>query len=257
MNWINLNIATLNSAEFVGSDPEQRATWLCLLAYCCLQENGGRIVGCREWKDRRWQQLIRVTAREISADCELWTWDGDDLVVAFYPEEREAEVQQMRSIGSSKSQRKAEAARENGKHGGRPKNPTKPNEKPNEEEPNSTQREPIERKGKEEKGIGKEENESALWVRPDDWPTLETVQAHAKSQMTTGITPECAESFWNDCESAGWTNRNGHPIRDWRPLLANYARRWNDRERIKPPPNGTPKHRAGEYPEPPIQIPML
>jgi uncharacterized protein YdaU (DUF1376 family) len=93
--------------------------------------------------------------------------------------------------------------------------------------------------------------------RPDDWPTLETVKAHARSQMATGITPECAESFWNDCEAAGWLNRNGHPIRDWRPLLTNYARRWNERERVKAPPNGTPKHRQGEFPETAVSLPDL
>jgi len=110
MNWINLNIATLSSSEFVGSDPEQRATWLCLLAYCCLQENGGRIAECREWKDRRWQQLVRVTAKEASDTCELWQWDGNDIVVMFYPLEKEREIKQKR-----------ETAKTNGSSGGRPR----------------------------------------------------------------------------------------------------------------------------------------
>jgi hypothetical protein len=110
MNWINLNIATLSSPEFVGSDPEQRATWLCLLAYCCLQENGGRIVDCREWKDRRWQQMVRVTAKEAQDTCDLWQWDGNDLVVEFYPVEKQREIQQKR-----------DNARTNGASGGRPR----------------------------------------------------------------------------------------------------------------------------------------
>jgi hypothetical protein len=65
MIWLNLNVATLDSEEFVGSDPVERATWLCLLRYCVGQENGGRIAGCKKWKDSHWQQLCRVTLREI------------------------------------------------------------------------------------------------------------------------------------------------------------------------------------------------
>ena len=34
MNWLNLSIQTLDSENFLGSDPVERATWLCLLRYC-------------------------------------------------------------------------------------------------------------------------------------------------------------------------------------------------------------------------------
>lgn len=109
MEWINIHVSVLDSVEFVGCEPVEQATWLKLLRFAIGQENGGVIVGCAGWKDRKWQQLTRCTKREVTAECDLWTWDGDDLTVAFYPTEKEAEVK---------------AKRENGKRGGRPKKET-------------------------------------------------------------------------------------------------------------------------------------
>ena len=111
MEFLNLHLPkTLRSAEFIGSDPVCRATWLCLMGYCAETENGGRIVGCREWKDRKWQQICGITLREVSADSDLWTWQGDDLFVVHYPLEAETNLKTKREI-----------ARTNGQTGGRRK----------------------------------------------------------------------------------------------------------------------------------------
>ena len=110
MDWINLHTSTLDSAEFIGADPTRRATWLCLLRYCCGQENGGRVVDCASWSDRRWQQLARVTKREVTTASDLWTWDGNNLVVWAYPVDREQEIKTKRDV-----------ARANGRKGGRPR----------------------------------------------------------------------------------------------------------------------------------------
>jgi len=110
MNWINLNVNVLDSEEFLGAEPTERGTWLCLLRYCCGQENGGKIEGANAWKDRKWQQVVRVTLKEVQASCDLWRWEGDDLFVEFYPEDKEAEIRQKR-----------ENAKTNGARGGRPK----------------------------------------------------------------------------------------------------------------------------------------
>jgi hypothetical protein len=109
MNWINIETTTLDAEEFVGSDPTARATWLCLLRFCCGQENGGVIKGCKSWPDRKWQQLARVTKAEVETDSALWSWDGENLCVWRYPTDKETEVQHRR-----------ERARTNGKTGGRP-----------------------------------------------------------------------------------------------------------------------------------------
>jgi hypothetical protein len=106
MNWLNLNITVLDSEEFLGADPIQRATWLCLLRYCIGQENGGRIKGAKDWTDRKWQQVVRVTGEEVTSTCDLWTWDGDEVVVNFYPAEKETEVRQKRETAKSNSARR-------------------------------------------------------------------------------------------------------------------------------------------------------
>lgn len=99
MEFINIHIAHLNSAAFKGSEPICRATWLMLLQFCCTQENGGRIESCHEWGDRRWQQICAVTLKEVRTKCDLWSWEGPDLVVAFYPAKKEAEVRAKREAG--------------------------------------------------------------------------------------------------------------------------------------------------------------
>lgn len=109
MNWLNLHVSVLDSEDVCGCEPVERATWLFLLRYCVGQENGGRIANCREWKDRKWQQVVRVTGREVNAECSLWHWDGNDLVVCYYPTEKEDELRKKR-----------ETASDNGRKGGRP-----------------------------------------------------------------------------------------------------------------------------------------
>lgn len=108
MDWLNIHRSTLASEEFLGCEPTHRATWLCLLAYCADQENGGTIKGADQWGDRKWQQVVRITKAEALDVCPLWNWVGPDLVVWAYPVEKEAEVVRNR---------------ENGKRGGRPVKP--------------------------------------------------------------------------------------------------------------------------------------
>ena len=98
MEWLNLHTSILDSEEFIGSAPTDRATWLCLLRFCAGQENGGTIRECAAWTDRKWQQLARITKREIDAVCELWCWDGNNLVVRFYPITRENQIRNNRLI---------------------------------------------------------------------------------------------------------------------------------------------------------------
>ncbi len=144
MNWLNLNIQTLDSENFIGSDPTERGTWLCLLRYCIGQENMGTINDCSEWADRKWQQLVRITKKEVNRKCDLWKWEGNNLVVWGYPADKEAEIQHLREIGKSNSEAKRQAAKANGAKGGRPRN--NPTENPTETE-QKTHAEPIERKG--------------------------------------------------------------------------------------------------------------
>ena len=101
MEWIKLDLKTLDSPEYGGSEPVERATWVNLTGYCAKQENGGRILDCASWPDRMWQQICGVTQGETRLECDLYHWDGDDLVVAFYPIKTEEIVQSRREAGKA------------------------------------------------------------------------------------------------------------------------------------------------------------
>jgi hypothetical protein len=158
MEWLNLHTSILDSPAVVGSDPIERGTWLMLLRFCIGQENSGKIADCRAWKNRKWQQLVRVTQKEVLTRSDLWSWEGNDLIVTHYPLDKQLEIQQMRDLGKRTSEAKRTAAKANGTLGGRPaKNPT---ENPT-TEPTETHAKPIEGKGKEIGREGEEEEEAA------------------------------------------------------------------------------------------------
>lgn len=151
MEWLNIHTKTLDSEAVIGADPIERGTWLMLLRYCIGQENGGVIIDALNWKDRKCQQLLRVTHKEITTPSSLWEWKGHDLHVTHYPIQKEEEVRTNRI---------------NGKRGGRPphKTHTKPPGLISLNPPESDRLEIAEternRKGK-EKGIGKEGEDAA------------------------------------------------------------------------------------------------
>lgn len=102
MDWLNIHIAKqIRSPAAIGSAPSELGTWVRVLAYCCEQENGGRIIGGASWKDRQWQQTCAVTLRELRSADRLIQFDGADVIVNGYPAEKEAEVQRARRRASA------------------------------------------------------------------------------------------------------------------------------------------------------------
>ncbi len=99
MNWLNIHTSTLRTPEFISSEPVERATWLCVLSYSAEQENGGRLLGAAHWTDRQWQQTCGVTRLEVREAVKLLRIDGDDVLVAFYPDDKEKEVRARRLNG--------------------------------------------------------------------------------------------------------------------------------------------------------------
>jgi hypothetical protein len=101
VDWINLHIpSVIRSPEFIGSSPAERGTWVCVLAYACEIECGGRLVGAAGWKDRQWQQACGVTMREVRAAGRLLQVDGLDVMVNGYPIAKEREVVAKRGAGA-------------------------------------------------------------------------------------------------------------------------------------------------------------
>lgn len=214
MNWLNIPLAILDSEEFVGSTPTERGTWLCLQRYCCGQENGGRITDAKSWKCRKWQQIVRVTLKEVTTDCDLWSWDQDDLIVWEYPAEKETEIK---------------TKRENGKRGGRPNKKPRDNHMVSDSETTRLDSAETERN---RKGIGKEgeeEKEDSDRPRP---PKFDEVAAFAKS-ANMGISQECVEAFFDEMESVEWTYR-GQPCVSrtaWQARFRRFATKWINNER--------------------------
>ncbi len=119
MEWLNLHTSVLDSPEFLGAEPLDRATWLCLLRYCMGQENGGTIaIEAKGWSDRKWQQVVRITLTESQRNCPLWNWSDRGLTVLHYPIAKQREVQEKRRAGKlggqARTQAKTQASRSNG-----------------------------------------------------------------------------------------------------------------------------------------------
>ena len=190
MHWININIDALQSMEYKRSNPTKRATWLSLLGYCCQHETGGRITGCRDWSDREWLQVCGVTKEEVLTDSLLCTFDGDDLLVAFYPLSQEQAIR---------------AKREAGKKGGRPRKLDAP------QTPELQAKEPyglpdgsdsFKRKEKEGKGKeGKEKNTLSDDAPPAEDGVLELIEevdtppAKPKTPKKKAFVPPSREEF--------------------------------------------------------------
>lgn len=194
MEYINIPLYVIRSNEYIGADPTQRATWLSLVAWSCDQENMGRIAGARSWGDRRWMQSCGVMASEVAESCGLFHWDGDDLVISFYPADAQREIE-----------RKREIARANGRKGGR-----KPTPEPMPEtnvgsdvgnQPRIANEAPLEseKKGKEKKGnIGGETTtvNSTPWGESPAAPVLPAVPHESFPGLSPGTSPSYGSSAW-------------------------------------------------------------
>ena len=186
MNWLNLQTSVIRSPEYVGCDPVQRATWLNLMIYCAEQENGGVIPDCASWKDRRWQQTCGVTKPEVDDQCDLWSFDGENLTIWAYPAEKQEEIQKMRESGARGGKKRAENA---AKSKEKQDSSSPPSSLPS--SPPST-----ERKGKEEKGIlpptpQSEASESAEDFYAENMPT-----ANAQSMLDLEKRVQSLKSGW-------------------------------------------------------------
>ena len=109
VKFLGILTSARTAPEFIGVEPVQRATWLCLMLFCAEHETGGVIAGCRQWGDRRWMQTCGVTKAEILVESTLFRFAGNDLVVWGYQEEYEASVLARREAGRKGGLRSGEA----------------------------------------------------------------------------------------------------------------------------------------------------
>lgn len=112
MDWINIHTGTMHSEAVLDASPVQLATWLKLLHYCCLQENGGRLTGAKAFDDRKWLRMANVTKEEVQDGDRLWRWRGEDLLVSFYPSDKELIVKRNREVGAKGGKASGQSRRE-------------------------------------------------------------------------------------------------------------------------------------------------
>lgn len=211
MDWLNIHRSTLAAEEFLGCDPIQRATWLCLLAYCADQENGGRIDGAEAWGDRKWQQVVRITRDEVHDNCPLWEWSDGCVIVWAYPVEKEEEVRRNRA---------------NGGKGGRPPKPENNQvvtsglssgltQTITQTEPSGGHSAETEGKGigKEEEGKRKGKNKGASV--PRFVPPTEAEWVAYCTETWPEWHPTSAGNSYAHYQGTGWRTKAG-PVKDWK-----------------------------------------
>ncbi len=242
MEFINIPTSLFSSPEYIGAEPIQRATWISLLAWCCEQENGGIIEGCRSWGMRRWMQTCGVTDQEISVENKLYHFDGNNLIVFGYPHEIQASVQTRRKT-----------SRENGKLGGRPRKTdigtSVETEKETHEKPISV----ISKNPEETQPVifeNPEETQPVIFENPEENPaktvrkegrkegihpltpspcTVEEVEDHLRTaafagrvRLTPDQIPDCATAYWGSRDAVNWT-RSGIPVTKWQSDAISFA----------------------------------
>lgn len=224
MEYLNVHVSIIRSPEYMGSEPISRATWWNLMGYCAEQENGGRISGAASWPDRRWQQTCGVTLKEVKSACDLVAWDGEDLVVKFYPAEKEEEVR-----------RKREGGRAGGIRSGMSRS-TPSSSASSTPSPDTRSTPSTERKGKERKGMeGNGEPEAvgtASAVPSSASPSAsrstsrpETVAEAVDYFATQGSSPDEAAIFFDHFQANGWRQAGKTLMRDWQAAARNWIRR--------------------------------
>ena len=206
MNWLPISTSTRTSPEFIGSEPIQRATWLCLMLYCAEHETGGVIRDCASWGDRRWMQTIGSTKAEVLADCALFRFVGDDMVVWGYDPDYERIVRDKRIIGKRGGMASA-ASRKRNKL---------------DECLNHTLNHTVQRIGEEGMGMDRRvENAHAgeivtLSGMKASPPTMDEVLIHAG---IVGMSEQNAREFFDYWTGAEWTRMNGVPLRNWKAAM--------------------------------------
>jgi len=199
MEWLNIHSSTLDSEEFLSSEPVDQATWLKLQRYCMGQENGGVIRGAKGWTGRQWQHLVRATLKEILRESRLWEWTGDDLKVKYYPIDKQLEVQAKRRAGqSTHAKRRAKQDAERGA------------------EQHAEQHAEQSGKGREGKGMEGEGNSS-----PTNRPSVETAIEYFGS-IGSDYTAREVRDVWNIFEATiqdGQWFFGKRPVGDWRSAM--------------------------------------
>ena len=240
MKFLNLDRSDLRSAKFVTSSHEQQGVWINLLGWCADQENGGRIADCRNWPENIWPTAVGVRFRHIKNDSPLWRWEGNDLVVEFYPGNQQQSLAAKRAGGEKGRASRWGHAKPESVQMAMPDGYA--NSSPTPEPDGYANGMPDGRKGK---GKGKEREEegereaappshpvSRLQIRSQPRDLEEAVAVGAG----IGLGREDVEGWFRDCEASGWRNGRGELFQNWPREMTYHRDRL--RQRQPSPANG-------------------
>jgi hypothetical protein len=200
-----------------------------VLAYCCEQENGGRLAGAAWWKDRQWQQVCGVTAREVRNASRLIVIEGEDVVVLAYPAAKEAEVRRSRAQSRGAAECRWGKARAKGMAG------DVPEAMPAGMGPGNAAAAQMalpdgNAEGK-EKGKEREREREREAIPPEERTGAARLEKSVKGSrdevigfcISLGLSKDDAEWFFDKCEGCGWKNA-GKPILDWKATVRAWKR---------------------------------
>lgn len=238
MLWLNLEMSTLENEAFGCAENASLGTWLRLMRYCCVQENGGRIRGAKEWEARKCLHLLRLERGDLDQTSELWAWKGPDLLVHFFPTEKLAQVKRLRgqSRGAAHSRWEKERAK---------RHPvTVPSGMPSGNADGipsgNAERKRKERKGK---GRGKEGKGTVPDGTAGQMPrALAEVISFFSSQSAP---PELASRFFNHYSANGWRQGSGLPIQSWQAQAEKWIGDWRSEGAKKSTVGGAASHPSG------------
>ena len=235
MNWLNLPVHLFRNPDLLEIGSAKFGTWIRVLAYCCEQENHGTICGAAHWTNRRWLQACGVSKRDVATASPLLSLNGNDLQVAYYPGDKQLEVEAKREAGRVGGRRSAEARAS--KHEASTASPdassTLPLSAPSTASPSPEAQVEAEheRKGRERKGIGireekeKEEGEGAgRPASPAARPKDASEVAGYITEAGLPLAAADASAFFDHYQSNGWKVGRA-AMKDWRAAVRNWARR--------------------------------
>ena len=99
MDKLILSVPLFTNGTFGGVDSAQFGTWARMALYCTKRMTGGVIHNCKTWNDRAWINSVGVTRSEVHTESEIWTWDGESIVLKHYPIEQEIAYKKVRAGG--------------------------------------------------------------------------------------------------------------------------------------------------------------
>lgn len=214
MQWLNLEMSVLDNEAFACAQTADVGTWLRLMRYCCVQENGGRIRDAKNFDERKLMFLFRLTKSEINQKSELWEWQGNNLRVNYFPSAKLKEILLKRSSAARASKIR---------WGNRdPKsNPTTDNKSDSSTVSTSKPATHSETEsGREGKGKGKERKgrrrEGPAAASPDgDGQNPRSLAVCISFFASLGASQGMAEKFYHHYNANGWRQGGGLDIASW------------------------------------------